>query len=356
MNQEFWKNRKVLVTGHTGFKGGWLSLWLSELGARVFGYSLEPPTDPSFFKVTKLYDCIEKSEVGNVCDLKHLSNFIGKTEPEVVFHLAAQPLVRYSYVHPVETFQVNVLGTVNLYESLRVTESCKCIVNITTDKCYENREWIWPYRETEPLGGYDPYSSSKACSELVTSAYRRSYFEARGIQIATARAGNVIGGGDWSKDRLIPDIFSACERNQKLIIRSPEAIRPWQHVLEPLSGYIMLAEQLFFNGKKYSGPWNFGPNQSGEKTVSWIADFVKTRIESFSWESGTVAEPHEAKVLKLDSSKARSELGWIPNWSLEVALHETIAWHESWKRSEDMYDVSRAQIARYLEASVGLSL
>ncbi len=262
MNRNFWKSKRVFLTGHTGFKGGWLALWLTDMGAEVHAYALPAPTEPNFFTVCNLQAQLKSSTIGDIRDGAALANAMQAAQPQIVLHLAAQSLVRYSYTAPVETYAVNVLGTVNLLEAVRQTPSVKAVVNITTDKCYENREWVWPYRETEAMGGYDPYSSSKGCAELVTSAYRRSFLEPAGIHLASARAGNVIGGGDWAMDRLIPDFLRAIDASQTLTIRSPNATRPWQHVLEPLSGYLALAERLFLEGRDFADGWNFGPADS----------------------------------------------------------------------------------------------
>jgi CDP-glucose 4,6-dehydratase len=267
--------------------------------------------------------------------------------PEIVFHLAAQPLVRYSYVEPVETYAVNVMGTVHLLEAIRATPSVKAVVNITTDKCYENREWDWGYRENEPMGGFDPYSSSKGCAELVTSAYRRSFLSAAGISIATARAGNVIGGGDWANDRLIPDFLHAMNTAQTLTIRSPHATRPWQHVLEPLSGYIALAERLYADGEAFAEAWNFGPTDDDARPVQWIVEQLAEIRNDLRWQLDAIPQPHEAHYLKLDSSKARNRLDWQPRWSLQTALRKTLDWHDAWRTNQDMHAASIAQISQY---------
>jgi CDP-glucose 4,6-dehydratase len=346
----FWRGRSVFLTGHTGFKGGWLALWLSQLGANVHGYSLPPPTKPSFFEEIKLQARVVSSTIGDIRDLKNLSQAMRDANPSVVIHMAAQPLVRESYDSPVDTFATNVLGTVNLLEASRGVQAVKAIVNITTDKCYENQEWIWPYRENDRLGGHDPYSSSKACAEFVTAAYRSSFFSAAGVHLATVRAGNVIGGGDWAIDRLIPDFLRALDAGEALQIRSPNAIRPWQHVLEPLLGYLLLAERLVTQGADYADAWNFGPEESDTKPVSWI---VKRLCEEFSdsrWKVEGETQPYEASLLKLDSSKAKSKLGWRPRWSLETALEKTVEWHQAWKQGGPMSDFSLQQIEAYQAA------
>jgi CDP-glucose 4,6-dehydratase len=333
VSKEFWRGKRVFVTGHTGFKGGWLSQWLANMGAEVYGYVLEPPTDPSFFATCRLDGQVASSVIADIRDAGQLERAIQDAEPEIVFHLAAQSLVRYSYKEPVETYAVNVMGTVNLLEAIRKTSGVKAVVNVTTDKCYDNREWEWPYREDEPLGGHDPYSSSKACSELVTAAYRLSFLEPENIMLASARAGNVIGGGDWAEDRLIPDFFRAAAAGQPLKIRSPEAVRPWQHVLEPVAGYLTLAEHLYVDGAPFATAWNFGPDDFDSKPVEWIIEKLCKRVAGARWDSGPRPELHEAHTLKLDSSRARQKLGFRPRWNLE---------------NQDMTEVTAQQIAEYI--------
>lgn len=343
----FWIGKRVFITGHTGFKGGWLALWLSELGADVHGYALEPPTDPNFYTVTCLERRLASHTVGDIRNLEGLQQAVCNARPEVVFHLAAQPLVRYSYQEPVDTYTTNVIGTINLLEAVRHCGTARSIVNITTDKCYENREWVWPYRENEALGGYDPYSSSKACAEIVSTAWRRSFLAEAGIHLATARAGNVIGGGDWARDRLLPDFLRALNANQPLTIRSPKATRPWQHVLEPLSGYLRLAEALYEQGGSYAEAWNFGPDDRDSRPVEWICEYLCNQVEGATWQCDTAHQPHEANALKLDSSKAKNLLGWQPRWSLEQALSMTLSWHNAWRNNEDMAESSIRQIQQY---------
>lgn len=356
MQNGFWKNRRVLVTGHTGFKGGWLCLMLQYMGARVVGYSLPPPTEPSLFKLADI-GAEMKSIEGDIRDFEHLRTVIEAERPEIVIHMAAQPIVRYSYTHPVETYATNVMGTVHLFEAVRAAQCVKAIVNITSDKCYENQEWVWGYRENEPMGGYDPYSSSKGCAELVTSAYRRSYFnekdyEAHGVALASARAGNVIGGGDWAEDRLIPDFIRAILEKEPLVLRNPGAIRPWQHVLEPLTGYLMLAERLYNDGHRYGEGWNFGPEDSDVKSVRWIADYLtKSWGDGATWQQTNEDQPHEAHHLKLDCSKANNILGWVPRWSLQDALDSIVTWYRAYVADEDMRAVCYAQIEAYLAAA-----
>ena len=352
MKQGFWEGKKVLVTGHTGFKGSWLSLWLQSQGAKVSGFSLQPPTSPSLFEVAHIGEGM-RSQIGDIRDFGRLSSMLAEEKPDVVFHLAAQPLVRYSYVNPVETYATNVMGTVHLLEAVRQVESVRVVVNITSDKCYENREWVWGYRENEAMGGYDPYSSSKGCAELVASAYRNSFFNEKdyakhGVALASVRAGNVIGGGDWAGDRLIPDILRAIEAGQPVVIRSPHAIRPWQHVLEPLSGYMLLAEKLWESGPDFAEGWNFGPNDDDAKPVGWI---VKKMTEQWgdpaTWETDDRKHPHEAHYLKLDCSKAKSRLGWYPRWNIEKALGEVISWQRAHLAGKNMRDITLAQIKDY---------
>jgi CDP-glucose 4,6-dehydratase len=347
INNNFWRGKKVFLTGHTGFKGGWLSLWLQAMGANVYGYALKPPTEPNFFTIGEVGKEMAGSTIADIRDAEALRAAMQNASPEVVFHLAAQPLVRYSYAEPVETYAVNVMGTVHLLEAIRATPSVKAVVNVTTDKCYENREWDWGYRENEAMGGFDPYSSSKGCAELVTSAYRQSFLDAAGVSIGTARAGNVIGGGDWAAERLIPDFLRAMDKAETLTIRSPNATRPWQHVLEPLSGYLMLAESLYIDGKSSAEAWNFGPVDDDARSVQWIVERMAEMRNDVKWQLDKVLQPHEANYLKLDSSKARNRLHWQPRWNLQTALQKTLAWHEAWKKSEDMRSVSFTQIAEY---------
>lgn len=347
-----YKNRKVLITGHTGFKGSWLSLLLHQLGAKVYGYALASPTKPSLYNEAGIDEFVT-SEIADIRDLETLENFMQRTEPEIVIHMAAQPLVRDSYKIPVETYAINVMGTVNLLEACRQTSSVKAIVNVTTDKCYENKEWHWGYRENEPMGGYDPYSNSKGCSELVTSAYRNSYFNPKdykihGIALASARAGNVIGGGDWANDRLIPDFIRAISKGEKLSIRSPFAIRPWQHVLEPLSGYLMLAAELFSGKIKFAEGWNFGPDDIDAKNVEWIANTIcELWGEGASYEIDRNLQPHEANYLKLDCSKAKVELGWYPKWNIQKALDSIVEWNKKRLLGQNVRAITIQQINDY---------
>jgi len=345
---DFWNGKKVFLTGHTGFKGGWMVLWLQKLGAIVKGYSLAPSTAVSLYDVAKISNLVE-SQFGDVRDLDLLSKSMLEFSPDIVIHMAAQPLVRASYIDPVGTYQTNVMGTVNLFEAVRVCESVKVVVNVTTDKCYHNNEWIWGYRENEPMGGHDPYSSSKGCSELITSAYRQSFFDNKSaVSLASARAGNVIGGGDWSNDRLIPDALKAFDSGTAVIIRNPLATRPWQHVLEPVSGYLELAEKLYLHGDDFAESWNFGPNDEGCQSVGQVMDYISDHWpSSASWDLDYSEQPHEALHLKLDISKAKTRLDWRPRWDLGKALRSIISWHGSWLRNANMNLVTINQINEY---------
>lgn len=350
IDNNFWSGRSVFITGHTGFKGGWLSYWLSQMGAKVHGYSLEAPTTPNFFTVCNLEKYLESCTIGNILDFKQLHKAIDQTSPEIIFHLAAQPLVRESYFTPTATFETNVIGTVNVMEACRSVPSIKAIINVTTDKCYENKEWSWPYRENDRLGGRDPYSASKACAEIAAAAYRHSFLTVANIHLASVRAGNVIGGGDWATDRLIPDFLRALDIGELLTIRSPNAVRPWQHVLEPLSGYLMLAEKLFSKGNAFAEAWNFGSNDEDAKPVSSIVNQLCDRTPGAKWQTDNAQQPHEAGLLKLDSSKAKIKLGWNPRWNLEMALNKTIDWHHAWRKGDDMAAITSSQIQAYLSS------
>jgi CDP-glucose 4,6-dehydratase len=352
MTPEFWKSKKVFLTGHTGFKGSWLSLWLQSLGAEVTGYALQPPTDPSLFEMARVGEGM-RTIISDIRDLSHLQQSMQVAMPDIVIHMAAQPLVRLSYQSPVETYATNVMGTVHLLESVRHTSTVRAVVNITTDKCYENKEWVWGYRENEPMGGYDPYSNSKGCAELVSAAYRSSFFNAdsyaqHGVALATVRAGNVIGGGDWAKDRLIPDIIAAFETGKPVLIRNPHATRPWQHVLEPLGGYLTLAEHLYNAGPEYAEPWNFGPYEEDAKPVSWIVEtMAELWGEGVRWEIEAGEHPHEASYLKLDISKVRSRLNWHPSLRLQDALERIIEWSQVRALNADMREYTLRQIQDY---------
>lgn len=349
----FWKNKRVFLTGHTGFKGSWLSIWLSSLGAKVTGYSLAPNTLPNLFEVANVVQGLEKSNIGDIRDLAALQKAMRDAKPDMVVHMAAQPLVRYSYTNPVDTYATNVMGTVHVLESIRQLDCVRATVIVTTDKCYENKEWVWGYRENESMGGYDPYSNSKGCAELVTSAYRQSYFAPEKYSvhqhaIASARAGNVIGGGDWSVDRLIPDAIKAFEANKPLVIRNPLATRPWQHVLEPLSGYLVLAQGLYEKGTQYSGAWNFGPIDEDTRTVKEVIQLLINHWHiKANWSQDTSEQPHEANLLKLDCSKARHSLGWIPKWRLETAIEKITSWQQAYRLGSDMNLFCMQQIESY---------
>ena len=340
-----WQGRRVLVTGHTGFKGGWLSLWLHQLGAEVTGFSLPAPTQPSLFEQTRLTELVNHVE-GDVRDMAAVEAAVNAAQPEVVFHLAAQPLVRYSYDNPVETYATNVMGTVHLLDACRRAESVRAVVSVTSDKCYENREWIWPYRESDAMGGHDPYSSSKGAAELVISAYRRSFFET-GARIASVRAGNVIGGGDWATDRLIPDIVRAMLAGERPLIRNPNSVRPWQHVMEALGGYLLIAERLLEGRDDFASSWNFGPPEEDAKPVAWIVDRMLDMWGAGGWDRPNGIQPHEATLLKLDCSKARAALGWRPRFSLEKALEKVVEWHKGVAAGEDARELSFRQLAEY---------
>jgi CDP-glucose 4,6-dehydratase len=348
-----WNGLNVLVTGHTGFKGSWLCLLLEELGARVSGFALHPPTEPSLFDAARVGESV-RSVIGDVRDYDAMLTAMQAAAPDVVFHLAAQPLVRYSYEHPVETYATNVMGTVHLLEAVRALGTVKAVVAVTSDKCYENREWVYPYRETDPMGGHDPYSSSKGCSELVVAAYRASYFPParlpeHGTGIASVRAGNVIGGGDWALDRLVPDLVRAFEAGEAPAIRSPGAVRPWQHVLEALVGYVLIAERLLAREARFADAWNFGPADEDAQSVAWIIGRMAEAwgVES-GWRDWQGEAPHEAGLLKLDCSKARAELGWRPTLTLRQAIDAIVNWHKAVGAGQDAREVSLSQIREFL--------
>ena len=352
VNSSFWSGKKVFLTGHTGFKGSWLSLWLQSMGAEVHGFALEPPTSPALFDEANVTDGMV-STIGDICDFEAVLNAIEVCRPDVVIHMAAQPLVRYSYQAPVETYATNVMGTVHVLEAARKIGTAKAIINVTTDKCYENKEWVWGYREDEPMGGYDPYSNSKGCSELVTSAYRNSYFQKSGIALSSARAGNVIGGGDWADDRLVPDILRAFEKKLSVNIRNPKAIRPWQHVLEPLAGYLLLAQQLYIEGDLFAEGWNFGPHDEDARPVQWIVEhMVSAWGNGANWNLDSSSHPHESNYLKLDISKAKSKLGWHPRWNLATALDKITDWHHAWLAKEDVRAKCMQQISEYQNTNI----
>lgn len=341
-----WRGRRVLVTGHTGFKGSWLSLWLHALGAEVTGFALPPPSEPSLFAAARIDELIAHHE-GDVRDMTALRAVVEASRPEVIFHLAAQPLVRLSYREPVETYATNVMGTVHLLEAARRAPDVKAIVCVTSDKCYDNREWVWPYRENDPMGGHDPYSSSKGCAELVAAAYRSSFF-ANGPGLATVRAGNVIGGGDWATDRLVPDLVRAFEAGAAPLIRSPDAVRPWQHVLEALGGYLQIAERLLTGERQFADAWNFGPSDDDTRPVSWIVERMRAAWGGASQpQADQGSRVYEAGLLRLDCSKARAALGWRPALNLEQALDWIVAWHKAVGGGEDARAITLKQIADY---------
>lgn len=354
VDPDFWKGRNVFITGHTGFKGAWLCLWLTKMGAVVTGYALLPPTVPSLYELCRVDELIT-SVTADVRDLSSLKIAMTAAQPEVVIHMAAQPLVRDSYQMPVETYAINVMGTVHLLEAVRHCSSVRAVVNVTTDKCYENREWVWGYRENEPMGGYDPYSSSKACSELITAAYRHSFFTSSGPHtltsmpaVATARAGNVIGGGDWGKDRLVPDCIRAFLKGEPVHLRNPHAIRPWQHVLEPLSGYLLLAQRLVQEGARFADAWNFGPDDQDARNVEWVVARLCEKWgsnASFTIDGGV--HPHEATYLKLDCSKARNLLNWRPRWNLDTAIDAIIQFTKAYQNGMNLRKVCLDQIEQY---------
>lgn len=354
VNPAFWSGRRVFLTGHTGFKGGWLSLWLTSMGAKVTGYALTPNTSPSLYEILGISDLIERSYIDDVCNLDGLKKAMIDARPEILIHMAAQPLVRFSYQDPVLTYATNVMGTVNVLEATRGLNSIRATVIVTTDKCYENKEWVWGYREGESMGGHDPYSSSKGCAELVTAAYRNSYFSSDTYRyhlhaVATARAGNVIGGGDWSLDRLIPDAIKAFEENRPVMIRNPMAIRPWQHVLEPLSGYLILAQAMYENGSTYASAWNFGPRDEDARSVKEVMELLVFKWgKNATWVLDGAEQPREAHLLKLDCSKANTQLKWLPRWNLETAIDKIVHWQHFFRQKEDMLALSLKQINQYM--------
>lgn len=357
MRPDFWAGKKVFLTGHTGFKGCWLSLWLQMVGAELTGFALPPTAEPNLWTVAAVPTRMQSIN-GDVRDLAHLQAAINESQPDIFFHMAAQALVRESYANPVETYATNVMGTVNVLEAARFTDSIQAIVVVTTDKCYDNNEWVWGYRENDPMGGFDPYSSSKACAELITAAYRNSFFESnllaesnlnRRVAVATARAGNVIGGGDWANERLVPDIIRSIIADQPVIIRNPLATRPWQHVLDPLAGYLALAEALFLDGDRFASSWNFGPDDSAVHSVAWITErLLKLWGAKDGWVQDPNYNPHEAQSLKLDSSKVRKALGWSPTIESHDALKWIVEWTTAWQDHANMHNVTLDQITRYM--------
>ena len=345
---DIYRGKKVLVTGHTGFKGSWLSLWLHELGANISGISLSPESSPNHWDMLGL--CVDDRRI-DVRDFDGISKAVQEIQPDIVFHLAAQPLVRRSYRDPLETWSTNVMGTANILEACRLTSSVSAVVVVTTDKCYQNNEWTWGYRETDSLGGHDPYSASKAGAELVTASFRDSFFnKSNDLYVATARAGNVIGGGDWSEDRLIPDLIRSMQANKSTEIRSPNSTRPWQHVLEPLSGYLLLGQKLLLGDKAFADAWNFGPEPSGNQPVSKIVLNLGKIWGELKWHTSNKRHPHEANLLYLDSSKARNKLNWKPVWDVDVALKNTALWYYEWMQNGQL--ASQKQLAEFIAASI----
>ena len=359
-NPNFWQGKSVFLTGHTGFKGSWLSLWLKNLGAKLIGYSLPPPTDPSLFELVGIADNMVSIQ-GDVLNFENLKSAIKKYKPEIVIHMAAQSLVRYSYNHPLETYMTNVIGTANILEAVRQTGGAKAVLIVTSDKCYENNEQVAGYKENDNMGGYDPYSSSKGCAELVTSAFRQSFFprnnfEKHGTAVASARAGNVIGGGDWAQDRLIPDVVRGILSKQTIKIRNPNAVRPWQHVLEPLGGYLTLVEKLYNNGPQFAEAWNFGPKDSDDKSVAWVVErFLKIWGGNITWLSEEDKTLHEAAYLRLNCNKAQNCLSWEPHWGIENALEKTAEWYKAYKEKQNIQEVAILQIAQYEKGLAGIS-
>ncbi|MDA5110856.1 CDP-glucose 4,6-dehydratase [Brevibacillus thermoruber] len=360
IDKTFWKDKKVFITGHAGFKGAWLCLWLHSLGADVTGFTRSLPTKPSLFELCGLGSLV-RTIIGDVRAKEKLQEAVMNTKPDIVIHMAAQPLVRSSYEKPVETYEINVMGTVNLLEAVRIAVHngipVQAVINVTSERCYENKEWAWGYREGDALGGYDPYSNSKACSELVTTCYRNSFFhpnhyDVHGVALASVRPGNVIGGGDWGENRLIPDVIRALLSGTKLNIRNPGAIRPWQHVLEPLGGYLLLAQKLCEDGRRFSQSWNFGPSDNDAKPVEWI---VRKLYEKWGGDAAYEIEPNvpwqEARYFKLDCSKARSELGWQPKWNLDQALDRIVEWTRAYQQHQNIRSVCLQQIEQYAAAN-----
>ncbi len=352
VNKDFWRNKTVLVTGHTGFKGSWLSLWLQGMGAKVVGYALPPPTQPSFFEGGKIAGNMI-SLTGDVRDFESLYQAIKTHRPDVVIHMAAQAIVRHSYENPLETYDINVMGTVNLLEAVRRTDGIRVVIIVTSDKCYENREWVWGYREVDTMGGHDPYSNSKGCAELVTAAYRKSFFHASGrsgedVSIASVRAGNVIGGGDWADFRIVPDIFRSIFSGDPLLVRNPNAVRPWQFVLEPLSGYLRLAEKMWTGDETYTGAWNFGPPDTDCRSVAWIVKAVSRYWgDRFKWHIDQGPHPHEAHFLQLDCSKARRMLGWSSKLDLTTTLQWINEWYAGYHQGMDIRNIAENQVTSY---------
>lgn len=349
MRVDFWRQRRVFMTGHTGFKGSWLSLWLSDLGADVTGYALQPHTDPSLFGVARLHECV-RSHIGDIRDFARLSRTLRESRPEIVIHMAAQPIVRQGYSDPSGTYSTNVMGAVNMLEAVRSADTVRAVVIVTSDKCYANQGWAWGYREIDRLGGHDPYSASKACVELIVSSYRESFYRMNDIVLASARAGNVIGGGDWATDRLVPDLMRSFMAGDIARLRAPDAVRPWQHVLEPLQGYLLLAQRCLEDGARFGEAWNFSPD-GDPKPVRWIADrLARYWGGNASWELDRNPHPHEDAYLYLDNSKAKAKLGYAPLWDVDTALEKIARWFRAYKEGGDMRRVTLAQIHEFAGA------
>ncbi len=346
MQPSFWLNKRVFITGHTGFKGSWLTFWLQQLGAKLYGYALPPKTVPNLFELLDIAQSMEHI-IGDIRDLNFLQASINNAQPEIVIHMAAQALVRHSYAYPVETYSTNVLGTVHILEAARHCNSVKVLLNVTSDKCYANKDCFWEYEEKDPMGGQDPYSSSKGCAELITNAYHHSFYKSQNIALASARAGNVIGGGDWSEDRLIPDIIHSLQTSQPLKIRYPHAIRPWQHVLEPLFGYLQLIEKCWHNSEKFSASWNFGPDSSQAMTVIQVANYMLQKKKHLLTKNEQSAY-HEVHHLALNNTKAKLHLGWNPKLNITQALDWTNSWYEAWIEQKDLHQLTKQQINDYL--------
>ena len=349
IREGFWRNRRVFITGHTGFKGGWLAHWLTILGAKVYGYALNSSNELDFFQATNLLDKLEGSTIGDIRDLDLLKKSVLSSNPEIVIHMAAQSLVRRSYSDPLNTFSTNLIGILNLLDAIMYSENVRAVINVTTDKCYENNGAAWPFRECDPLGGRDPYSASKACAEIASASYRDSFLTDRGIHLANVRAGNVVGGGDQAQDRLIPDFYRSVRSGIKIKIRSPSSVRPWQHVLEPICGYMMLAERLFNNETKFIGPWNFGPERRDERSVQWVISKLCNSNPQMSWDIDQAEKPHEADILRLDSSKSQLVLGWFPKWNIDKTLEKTDYWYVSQLNGLDVSKITTEQINQYKE-------
>lgn len=352
VNPGFWAGKRVFVTGHTGFKGSWLCLWLSALGAHVSGYALAPGTSPSLFEAADVARGLQQHTQGDIRDLAALRAALARAQPEIVLHLAAQALVPRSYEEPLETWSTNVMGTAHVLEAVRQHAGVRAVLVISSDKCYENREWVWGYRESDPMGGHDPYSASKGATELVVASYRRAFLAEQGIALGSARAGNVIGGGDWTPTRLVPDVLAAFAAGRPVTLRQPGAIRPWQHVLEPLRGYLVLAQKLYEEGAPWAEGWNFGPRPDDAKSVAWVVgELARAWGPQASWASEASPQPHEAHTLKLDCSQAHARLGWQPRWSATTALQQTLSWYRAWQAGADMRQHSLAQINEFENAA-----